>query len=207
MTIDYSTWPTDLIPINWGFFRQHNTTLFQSPITRSRQTLQRQGELWMGSGTWLLARADAQRMDALLEMLKGAAVAVDMWDFARPSPLGSNAASGTVEVNGVASAGDTSFGSQGWTPSQTGVLLTGDLIHIDGYLYRCSQDVSSNGSGIATISLTSALRTDVGGSPSSFIIRTQPKASMFLLDDNQAKPFYDGNQMTYTYNLSFVEEW
>lgn len=206
MTIDYSTWPDDLIPFRWDFHRQHNTTQFTSPITRSTQVLQRQGELWMATGSFMFQRDEAQRLDALLEMLKGAAVSIEMWDFSRPDPSGSNLG-GTVEVNGVASAGDMSCGSEGWTPSSSGVLLAGDMVGIDGYLYRLSQDVDANGSGIATLNFTSPLRSDVGGSPGSVITRTKPKVSMRLLDDSQTRASYDGAQMTYNYTISFVEEW
>jgi hypothetical protein len=206
MTIDYATWPDDLIPVRWDFFRQHNTTQFTSPITRSTQVLQRQGELWLATGTWMLEREESQQMDALLEMLKGAAIAIDMWDFSRPDPAGSNLG-GTVEVNGTANAGDTTLNSEGWTISQSGVLLAGDLIGIDGYLYRVSQDVDSNGSGIAALSLTSPLRSDVGGSPGSVITRTKPKVSMRLIDDSQSRRSYEGLTRVNTYTLSFVEEW
>lgn len=155
----------------------------------------------------MLEREDSQLMDAVLEMLKGAAVAIDLWDFSRPDPLGTNLASGSVEVNGTASAGATTLNSEGWTISQTGALLAGDLIGIDGYLYRLSQDADANGSGIAALSLTSALRSDVGGSPGSVITRTKPKVSMRLVDDSQSRRSYEGLTRVNTYTLSFVEEW
>lgn len=161
----------------------------------------------MATGTWSLQRAESQRLDAILEMLRGAAVAIDLWDFSRPDPLGSNAASGSIEVNGTADAGDTTLNSEGWTISQSGVLLAGDMIGIDGYLYRLSQDADSNGSGIAALSLTSALRSDVGGSPGSVITRTKPKVSMRLIDDSQPMRSYEGSTMINTYVLSFMEEW
>lgn len=207
MTIDYSVWPDDLIPYKWNFFLAPNSTRFTSPITRSSQVLHRQGELWTATGSFIMQRAESQRLDALLDMLQGGAVSIQLWDFSRPDPLGSNLASGVVEVNGVASAGDMSCGSEGWTINSTGVLLAGDLVSIDGYLYRLSQDASSDGSGLATLNFTSPLRSDVGGSPGSEVVRTKPTVSMRLIDDAQPLRSYDGGQMVNSYTLSFVEAW
>lgn len=207
MSVDYSTWPTDIIPHRWDMFLQHNTTQFVSPITRSSQLLHRQGELWMVTGTFSLERAESQRLDALLEMLRGAAVSIQLWDFSRPDPLGVNTAAGIIEVNGVAAAGDTSFASEGWAIGTTGLLLPGDLVGVEGYLYRCAQSVDSNGSGIATISLTSPLKSAVGGSPGSVVTRTKPRVSMRLVDDSQASRSFEGLSQVNSYTLSFVEEW
>lgn len=160
----------------------------------------------MATGAFMFQRAEAQRLDALLEYLHGAATSILMWDFSRPDPLGTNLG-GTVEVNGVASAGDMSCGSEGWTITQTGALFAGDLVGIDGYLYRLSQDADANGSGVATLNFTSPLRSDVGGSPGSVITRTKPKVAMRLAADTDTRPTYDGSQMTYNYVLSFVESW
>jgi hypothetical protein len=155
----------------------------------------------------VLGRSDAQRMDALLDMLRGAAVSIDMWDFRREHPAGSNLAAAGVEVNGTAAAGDTTLDSEGWTPAESGVLLAGDLVGMEGYLYRLAQNADSNGSGIAALSLTSPLRTAVGGSPGTVITRTKPTVSMRLVDDSQSNNSYEGSTMISTYTLSFVEAW
>lgn len=45
----------------------------------------------------------------------------------------------------------------GLSPSSD-ILSDGDFLSFDGILYQCDSDVSSNGSGVATISLNRALR-------------------------------------------------
>ena len=61
-------------------------------------------------------------------------------------------------VNGASQTG-TSLITDGWPVSTTGILLQDDIIRIEGYAteYTVAADVNSNGTGQATITLTSAL--------------------------------------------------
>lgn len=87
-------WPTDLIPYRCDFYLQNRTTQFRSPLTGTRQVLRRQGERWICTASFrfgAVSNADrllAQRMDVTLAKLYGARETVNLWDFARPSPLG-----------------------------------------------------------------------------------------------------------------------
>lgn len=72
------------------------------------------------------------------------------------APLGSWAGAPVVNV-----AGQTGYtlNLRGFTINQTGVAKAGDLIRIgtDVKVYRVAADANSNGSGLATITLTQAL--------------------------------------------------
>lgn len=76
-------WPIDLIPYRWDFYLQPNTRSFVSPLTRTRQVLIGQGPRWLGTGQFRFrGRRLEQRFEALLDKMKGQAVAVNVWDFA-----------------------------------------------------------------------------------------------------------------------------
>lgn len=219
-------WPADLVPVACEFFLQYNNTAFESPITRSRQVLRRQGERWMGTVSLRLQRAAAQRMDALLAQLKGSAETVYARDFTRPTPAGTNVDRGAIGVTqftdgkkftdgfkfsgGSAivivwrnqSIGANNVEMDGWYLNST-PLLAGDYIEINSRLYMLTADLTSNSIGRATASIVPPLRENI--THGWTVVRTAAQTPMYLVDDNQPRRSYDSNAMIYDYTLSLAE--
>jgi hypothetical protein len=80
--------------------------------------------------------------------------------------LGNATAGLSVTVSGGSQAGDTLV-TAGWTPSTSNLLLPGTVIKVAGIdrVFRVTDPVSSNGSGVASISIDPIILT--GSSPSS----------------------------------------
>lgn len=66
-------------------------------------------------------------------------------------------ATGAPLVNGASQSGQ-SLVTDGWTPSQTGILKAGDWIQIGNYLHRVLQDVNSDVGGNATLDIFQAFQ-------------------------------------------------
>lgn len=224
-------WPTDLRPSLFELFLQHKTTIHVSPITGSQQVLRRQGEAWrlhMNIGP--TAKAKAQRIDALLAKLKGAYETVNLWDFDREEPAGTNrdrddiaetyfadvgpptqtdftdgtqfdGGDGTVTVWGGWAVGSESILTDGWYPSET-VLKAGDYIGIGGKLYLVTDDVNSTAIGRATLSI--APRLKIAAAHLDVVTRTRPTAEMRLVDDGQPNRSVDPDGR-YQFSLAFME--
>lgn len=224
-------WPIDLQPNRCEFLLRHNTTIFQSPITRSQQALRRQGEQWVCTAGFRFSRNNAQRMDALLAKLRGAFGTIRIWDWAREEPLGPNldrstvpdtrfadvgppttttftdgtvfsAGSSDVVVFVGQSVGSTVVSSDGWFHDMT-VLKAGDYVGLAGYLYMLTEDLVSDSVGQANMQIEPGLRADVaGGTP---IVRIRPSVEVRLVDDDQPNRGTNYDKGSYDYTLSFVE--
>ena len=196
-----TTWPTDIVPYQIDFYLKKNTTTFESPLTRTRQTLSRRGDQWICDASFRLDRQKAQRLDALLDV--GAGGSFYLFDFSRTAPYNGDPG-GSVRVITEYSRGTTSISISGLPVSQSW-LVAGDLLAIDGYLYRLTADLSANGSGIGTATLNRGLVAALSGSPTLWpVTLVRPRVEMRLRDDDQARrtKSYDGMN---EYTVGFVE--
>lgn len=160
-------------------------------VVQSEFTGQTQTQQWPGAdlltGTMTLPplqQADADAWLAFLMELRGMANAFQIGDPLKSSPRGTP--SGTPEVDNTQTGGNAAMSQQlttkGWTASETGLLLPGDWIQIDYRMYRVLDQVNSDGSGNATISIWPSLRevpTDSGA-----VTTTSPKG-LFRLAKNE----------------------
>lgn len=221
MTIN---WPTDILPYRCSYYLQYNTTIFESPITRTQQVLSRGGPRWMCTVAFKLQRDKAQRMDALLAGLKGAVEIVRVWDFARTFPTGANldrvgipAAKFThgkkftdgkqfITSDGIArifaaNAGEYVLHSDQWM-HDTIALKAGDYIAIDNHTYILTQDAVADPSGNALLYIAPPLVQSV---PTGVAFaRTYCWVGMRLVDDTQPSRSIQSDA-PYEYSLSFVE--
>lgn len=177
-----------------------------------------------------LLRAETQAMDARLAKLKGAFGTIKLYDFSRPEPLGSNLtqselpntrfedsgsplvrtefSDGTefsggddvVQVWGAHLFGATQVFTRQWLPSTDGLLLAGDYVGIDERLYILTEDVNSDASGRATMSIAPPLKAQVASLTE--VVRVRPTANFRLIDDMQ--PNRDAGFLT-EFHLSFEE--
>jgi hypothetical protein len=115
-----------------------------------------------------MTREEFAPWSAFLSKLRGQVGTFYYGDRLQKTILG--AGGGTPQVNG---AGQTeySLSSKLW-PNSTLVLKAGDIFSINNRLYKSLTDVTSNGSGIATIEVWPRLKSHANNTP---LILSEPK--------------------------------
>lgn len=176
-----------------------NTLLFQSPLSGSTQRLSLPGARW--EATYTLTphnKSEAGVILAFLVSLDGSANSFYGFDPDRKTPQGTG--NGTPLVNGGSQVGSTLV-TDGWANSET-VLKAGDYFQVGNELKMITEDITSDGSGNATLVFKPVLRSSPADNAS--IITTNPKCIMRLVDDNQAG--WDTNlNSLYGFTFSAVE--
>lgn len=137
----------------------------RSPFSYSDHVQHWGGERWAGViEIPRLTRANADAWHAWILSLRGSEGTFLAGDELRSSPRGS--VPGTPVVSGELAAGNQ-IATTGWTPSQTGVLLAGDMIQIGvadlARLYMVIEDADSDGSGDATLTVWPNVRNPTSG--------------------------------------------
>lgn len=132
-----------------------------SPFTGQQQVYKHQGQWWEMEVTLPpMKRADAEQVAAFLVKLNGRFGTFTFGDPLNTAPRG--VGTGTPLVNGAGQTG-TDLVTDGWTPNTTGILRAGDWIQLgtgsSSRLHKVLDDVNSNGSGNATLTLFPDLRT------------------------------------------------
>jgi len=187
------TYPDIRYPSELDFYLVGLTQRFESPLTGAVQTSELPGAYWEAILTYRnLTDAQSRELLGFLDKLAGLSGRFYLWNMAQETPLG--IATGTPKVKGADQTGK-SLDTDGWTASQTGILLSGDLFAVNGELKRVTADCDSNADGDSTVAFTPALRASPGDNAN--ITVTKPTCTMMLMDDRQAipkfrpKPFAD----------------
>lgn len=216
-------WPTDIRPSSMSFFLEANAAMSISPLSRAVQVLNRPGARWVCRMEF--RNRDfrlAPRLDALLARLEGPVHEIALFDFRRPLPRGSAATVGAATnftddtgftdgtafteytsdptVSVAAAANTDLVYTEGWAVSET-VLMAGDYVGLGGTLHMVLDDVTSDGSGDATLRVRPRLRGAL--SPGARVVFVRPTARFRLTEngiDNRSEP---GPLSSYA--LSFVE--
>lgn len=132
-----------------------NTQVFESPLTRSVQTLAMPGARWAFTGTWQnLTPDEAARMRAFLYSLRGRAGRFYLHNFARPTPAGTLA--GTPRVAGAGQTGSALL-TDGWGAG--GSVRAGDFVGLGDELRMVVADAVENGAGVMTLTLDEPVRS------------------------------------------------
>lgn len=127
--------------------------------TRSPFTFARRSYDWLGSAIIVRATVvldaddEAPAFNAFIDSLKGT---YQEFEFGPPFPL-RGAGGGTPLVNGANQNGQSLI-TDGW-PNSTLVLKARDPIAVEANLYFMLQDVTTDGSGNATLDMWPALRS------------------------------------------------
>lgn len=115
-------------------------------------------------------------VDGFLAWLEWAQMEQDIFDVTHPAMPGSGIAAhgaggGTPLIKGASQTGTTLL-TDGWSASVTKVVAGGDVIKIAGLnpIYRIRDDVNSDGSGNATLTLTPSI--PAGSSPADNAVIT-----------------------------------
>lgn len=165
----------------WGF--KTNTLSFPSPLDGVVQTASMAGGKWYASLTF--GSTTPERMRALrgfLMALKGQAGRF----YLTPSlyvPGGNVLSSNLGQVQGAGQTGNTLV-TDGWT-ANTMLFKAGDMFEINGELKVITEDCSSGGTGIASISFEPELRTSPSDNQS--LVVAAPRCVMKLVDDGQSE--------------------
>lgn len=165
---------------NWGI--QANGQSMPSELDGSVQTASLPGDKWADVLTFTNVVDPAARiLRAFLASLRGESgrFYLGPQDYHR-----AGSAPGSPLVKGAGQTGLT-ITTDGWTPSQSGILLTGDYIQIGAELKMITADANSDSGGNATLSFTPPIR--VSPADNSAIETTAPKCIMKLKDNSQAR--------------------
>lgn len=171
----------------------------QSPFTAAQQVYKYTGQFWEADITLPpMKREQAEYWISFLLKLNGS-----YGTFLLGDPNGQTArgvATGTPLVNGASQTGN-SLVTDGWTNSTTGILKAGDYIQLGSgataRLYKVLDDVNSDGSGNATLTLFPDLRTSP--SDNATITVTNPKGVFRL---NAGTTSWDINEAS-VYGITF----
>ena len=168
------------IPIKRSRFGlRFNTAQFESPLSGDVQRLELAGARWFAEYTFRqTTAAEVGALQAFLVKLRGRANTFNGYDPDRTTPLGT--ASGTPLVNGADQTGGSLI-TDGWANSQV-VLKQGDYFSVNSELKMVTADVTSDGSGNATITFEPVLRTSPADNAA--ITLSNPTCTMILDADD-----------------------
>lgn len=165
----------------------------QSPFSYKRQVLTYPGQRWAVSASIpKLNRDSVDIWRAFFTRLNGGEHTFLLGDPLSSTPKGEGGGA-PVRLNGAASVGDSLINVDNATTSQSGWLLAGDYIQIgtgeNARLYMVVSDVSTNGSGEATINIWPNLQQSasdnqsiaINGAQGCFFLEGAPT---FETDDN-----------------------
>lgn len=192
------------IPTNKGLAKVRLTAnnvvgVSQSPFTARQQVYKYTGQFWEADISLPpMKRADAEYWISFLLKLNGS-----YGTFLLGDPNGATArgvATGTPLVNGANQTGADLI-TDGWTPNTTGILKAGDYIQLGtgstSLLHKVLDDVNSDGSGNATLTLWPDLRS--APSDNAAIVVSAPKGVFRLTAGQQS---WDINEATF-YGITF----
>lgn len=160
----------------------------ENPFSLQTQVYQHDGQAWGLEASFdPMTREEFAPWDAFFSSLMGPVGTFLYGSELRGFSLGTPG--GTPVVAGANQTGNE-LDTSGWSNS-TLVLKAGDFIQIDSSLYKVLKDVTSDGSGLATIDLWPRLRTHANGAAIDY---TAPKG-LFRLASVRYEATEDRNKM------------
>lgn len=171
-----------------------------SPFTGQQQVYKHQGQWWEAEVSLPpMKRADAEQVVTFLLKMNGQYGTFLLGDKSAPTARG--VGTGTPLVNGASQTGGDLI-TDGWTPDTTGILKAGDWIQLGSgsitRLYKVLDDVDSDGSGNATISIFPNLRSSPDDDAAITVSNTQ---GLWRLASNETE--YSIDQMS-IYGVTFA---
>ncbi|WP_337187599.1 hypothetical protein [Phenylobacterium sp.] len=162
------------------FYLETNTGIYQSPVNKAVQRMERSGALWQAVYTLpAMKRADAMVWKAFFLKLKGRVHTFSAYDPECAQPRG--VATGTPLVKGAGQTGNTLL-IDGCTASTFGWLMAGDYFSCEGQLHQLTQDADTNGSGETTLVFEPPRRSSPADNAA--IVTDKPSCKMIMLDDS-----------------------
>ena len=194
------TFPSIITPQSVEWELVSNVQSFTSPLTGATQTLRMPGERWKFSFTYEnLDDDNTALLTAFIAKARGGAERFAMGNPYRTTPRG--AGGGTPLVQGGSQTG-ASLVTDGW-PISTMVLKTGDFVSVNGELKMVVADVTSNGTGVATITFEPPLRAvPADNAP---LTTVNPTATFRLIENKQKWKHNSGFATDFT--IEAIESW
>jgi hypothetical protein len=198
MTISYPlSPPSNRTPSATRWTEVNIVAVQNSAYTLQSQTYEHSGKGWGVEVSFdPMPRDEAQPWIAFLSALRGRKGTFLFGDTLFSTPLG--LAGGTPFTNGANQTG-SSLITDGWTINQA-ILKAGDMFQIDSSLYRNLTDVTSDGSGNATLDVWPSLRAHADN---ALIVTANPKGTFRLTDNAQVTQSASGDGL---YLISFKGE-
>lgn len=170
-----------------------NVNSFQSSLNGAQQHSILPGSKWAASFTWANRKgADARKLRAQIASLLGP---VGILKIKIPEPNFGTASGSGIVVSG--DAGDSFLTSGGWTPSDANLFKAGDWVEVNQQAFQITADVSSDGSGLATINIAPPIRRDLtagqsinGVNPSLYMRLTNADGAAAALSPAAGSPVY-----------------
>lgn len=146
----------NITPTSQSFELVTNTKTFQSPLSKSVQTVSRKGSYWKTSMVFSnLSGAQRSVLQAFIAKLDGQAHRMRIRDYGFVR-YGS-ASSGTPVVKGASQTGSTLL-ADGASLSTSSYFAGGDYISFNNELHMVTSDVDSDASGNLSIPLAPPIR-------------------------------------------------
>lgn len=193
------TLPTFLArPTAVEWILKSNTQSFVSPLTGATQTLSLPGDKWAFTFIYdYVSREDADTLSVFVAQLRGMGNRFKTGNPARSIILG--AGGGTPLVKGASQTG-ASLLTDGW-PNSTTVLKAGDYFEVNSEYKIVAADVTSDGSGNATITFEPPLRSSPADNAP--ITVTGAGATFMLANKDQSLKF--NNYYSRSFTLEGIE--
>lgn len=170
----------------------------RSPFTLREQVQEFPGDAWAAEISLpRMRRADAAPWIAWLTALRGRLGTFLLGDPIWTEPLGA----GGVGVMAVDSPSGRTIATDGWVPSTEKLFLAGDVIQVgtgaDARLYRILEDVDSDGSGAATLSIWPRWRHSTSGWDGDAITTLSPKGRFRLASNERLWRYAPGRSVVF----------
>jgi hypothetical protein len=168
--------------------------LTQNPYTLQQQVFEYDGSGWaIEVGFEVMTREEFAPWSAFLSKLRGQVGTFYYGDRLQKNILG--AGGGTPQVDGGSQTEYTLL-TKLW-PNSTLVLKAGDIFSINNRLYKSLTDVTSNGSGAATIEVWPRLKAHANNTA---LVLAEPKG-IFRMQSTRVETLADRTQL---YKISFA---
>ncbi len=182
------TFPTSVLVSGEEFGLTSNGKTFVSPTTGSSQSVTQLGARWMSILSIDIMNETMWRdLSAFLAEMDGMVGRVYLGPFHAQTASGSGG--GTPLVQGGSQTGKSLI-TDGW-PNSTLVLRRGDYFHFDTStgreLKQVKSNVTSNGSGVATITFEPSIR--VSPADNAAITISSPNCIMMMMDGEYSLRF------------------
>lgn len=169
------TWPAGIKPTDARLTMQTNQRVNASPFGGSEQAVDMLNDRWMMTLTLApMFNRDGGAVESFLASFRGQVNTVNLWHFARPTPVGTLDGSPTLSASAAQGAASIAIAT---TAGRT--LKAGDMVGAGGLLLMAAADATANGSGVLTVSLTNRLR--IALSAGAAVTWNKPTAAFRLL--------------------------
>lgn len=188
----------DICASDYSFTLAFNTQAYESPLTRAIQTGSLSGDQWQGVVTFTnKVDLEARTLKAFVLGLKGQ---TGRFNFSPPDLNQQGQGVAAITVDGAGQLGET-LNIQS-TDLNTLLFGIGDYMEVNGELKTVLADVTSNGSGLATVTFVPKLRKSP---PDLAVVEFEDPRVIMKLEDDAQTTFQVSSPVIYNATFSLLE--